>query len=74
MVEAYFENLREGLNRAYAVASEARKKSFDPDDEVEVRIAKDVAARVEGIVGPPGIAKIIREIIESGMSREDAAF
>ena len=74
MIERYFEDLRGGLRRAYAVASEARKKGLDPDDDVEVRIAKDVAARVEGIVGPPGIAKRIRELIEAGMSREDAAF
>jgi DNA polymerase II large subunit len=74
MSEAYFSSLRDGLNRAYAVASEARKKGLDPSDEVEVKIAKDVAARVEGIVGPPGVAKIIRDLIEKGMSREDAAF
>lgn len=74
MSEAYFSILREGLNRAYAAASEARKKGFDPSDEVEVKIAKDVAARVEGIVGPPGVALIIRDLIDRGMSREDAAF
>ncbi len=74
MIEKYFSDLREGLDQAYAIASEARKKGFDPVDEVEVKIAKDVAARVEGIVGPPGIAKIIRELIENGLSREDAAF
>jgi len=74
MIEKYFEGLQKGLNEAYTVASEARKKGFDPEDDVEVRIAADVAARVEGIVGPPGIAKIIRALIESGMSREDAAF
>ena len=74
VIDKYFADLREGLNRAYAVASEARSKGFDPDDDVEVKIAKDVAARVEGIVGPPGIAKLIRELITKGMSREDAAF
>ncbi len=74
MDERYFDGLKAGLDRAYTTASEARKKGFDPEDEVEVRIAQDVAARVEGIVGPPGIAKIIRQLIESGLTREDAAF
>jgi len=74
MIEKYFEDLGTGLKKAYDVASEARKKGLDPEDDIEVRIAKDVAARVEGIVGPPGIAKLIRSLIESGMSREDVAF
>ncbi len=74
MDERYFDELKAGLDRAYTTASEARKKGFDPEDEVEVRITQDVAARVEGIVGPPGIAKIIRQLIESGLTREDAAF
>lgn len=70
----YSEILREGLSRAYAAASEARSKGFDPTDDVEVKIAKDVAARVEGIVGPPGVAGLIRDMEKSGMAREDIAF
>lgn len=74
MSEGYFAMLRDGLQKAYAVASEARKKGFDPTHDIEVRIAKDVAARVEGIVGPPGVADIIRSLEKSGMAREDIAF
>lgn len=74
MAEAYSDILREGLQKAYAVASEARSKGFDPTDGVEVKIAKDVAARVEGIVGPPGVANLIRGMETSGMAREDIAF
>ncbi|MGV8176332.1 MAG: DNA polymerase II large subunit [Candidatus Bilamarchaeaceae archaeon] len=70
----YFENLRNELNRAYAVASEARAKGVDPEDVVEIKIAKDVAARVEGITGPPGIAEVIREMEKEGMNREEIAF
>ena len=70
----YPQMLRDGLQAAYAVASEARGKGLDPADEVEVRIAKDVAARVEGIVGPPGVADLIRSLEGSGMPREDIAF
>jgi len=73
-LESYFSTLKNELNRAYATATEARAKGYDPVDDVEVKIAKDVAARVEGIVGPPNIAKLIREMEQGGMSREDIAF
>lgn len=72
--ESYFSTLKNELNRAYATATEARSKGYDPVNDVEVKITKDVAARVEGIVGPPNIAKLIREMEQSGMSREDTAF
>ncbi|MDD5340502.1 MAG: DNA polymerase II large subunit, partial [Candidatus ainarchaeum sp.] len=70
----YLDILRDGLQKAYAAASEARAKGFDPADDVEVKIAKDIAARVEGIVGPPGIADLIRSLEKAGMAREDIAF
>jgi DNA polymerase II large subunit len=74
MSEAYFTVLKNELQRAYAIASEARRKGFDPTDDIEVKIAKDVAARVEGIVGPPGVTEVIRDLEKSGMAREDIAF
>lgn len=70
----YFSSLKEGLNNAYAIASQARSRGFDPVSEIEVKIAKDVAARVEGIVGPPGITEIIRDMEKGGMARESIAF
>jgi DNA polymerase II large subunit len=74
MGETYFEMLKSELHKAYSVATEARRKGYDPSDEIEVRIAKDVAARVEGIVGPPGVSEHIRSMEKSGMAREDIAF
>lgn len=71
---AYFEQLKTDLQRAYAIATEARSKNFDPEQKIEVKITKDVAARVEGIVGPPGIADVIRKMESDGRSREDVAF
>ncbi|MDO8554009.1 MAG: DNA polymerase II large subunit [Candidatus Micrarchaeota archaeon] len=70
----YFIILKAELQKAYAISSEARSKGFDPEKEVEVKIAPDVAARVEGIVGPKGIAEIIRSMEKQGISREDVAF
>jgi len=74
MNKEYSEILKIGLQEAYGIASEARKKGFDPSYEIEVKIAKDVAARVEGIVGPPGVAEHIRLMEKGGMAREDIAF
>ena len=70
----YFETLKKDLDRVYALAQEARKKGMDPEDRVEIPIAKDVAARVEGLVGPRGIASIIRELEQGGNSRPEIAF
>jgi DNA polymerase II large subunit len=69
----YLSGLKSGLEKAYAVAGEARLRKLDPSLDVEIKPAEDLAARVEGIVGPPGISKIIREIEAQGHSRETAA-
>ncbi|MCP4648258.1 MAG: DNA polymerase II large subunit [bacterium] len=70
----YFETLRKDLDRVYALAQEARRQGLDPENKVEIPIAKDVAARVEGLVGPRGIASLIREMEQGGMSRPEIAF
>jgi len=63
----------EEIERCYAIAKEARSKGLDPSDEVEIVPAPDLAARVEGIVGPKGIAQHIREI-SKGKNRTQLAF
>ncbi|MFH1285850.1 MAG: DNA polymerase II large subunit [Candidatus Micrarchaeota archaeon] len=69
----YFEHLEKEFARARDIANEARAKNFDPEPHTEIMPAKDVAARVEGIVGPKGIAEGIRKLgVER--SREDIAF
>ncbi len=73
-MDDYLSLLKSELQKAYSVAQEARSKGFDPADEIEVKIAKDVAARVEGIVGPPGISELIRSLEKGGMARENIAF
>ena len=69
----YFETLEEGTAQAYEVAKAARKKGHDIETEPEIPLAKNLAERVEGLVGPPGIAKHIKEL-EEEMSREEVAF
>jgi len=72
--EEYVSILKERLGQAYAIAESAREKKFDPSLSVEIKPASDVAARVEGIVGPPGIQNIIRSLEAEGKSRETIAY
>lgn len=69
----YFESLEKETKRAYDVAREARKRGLDIETEPEIPLAKNLAERVEGLVGPPGIATHIKEL-EEEMSREEVAF
>lgn len=70
--ERYFERLESGLDEALAVAEEARERGGDPAPDVEIPIAKDMADRVENILGIEGVAERVREL-EGEMSREEAA-
>jgi DNA polymerase II large subunit len=69
----YFERLEEETKILYDIANEARSKGLDVETETEIPLAKDLAERVEGLVGPEGIAKRIKEL-EDDMSREEVAF
>ena len=69
----YFAELEEGAERCYSVARKARAKGLDPETTVEIPLAKDLAARVESLVGPKGVARRIRELTESTGNREEAA-
>lgn len=70
--ERYFERIESRLDEAFDTAERARAKSGDPQPEVEIPVAKDMADRVENILGIPGVAERVREL-ETEMSREEAA-
>jgi len=53
----YFETLEEETEKLYAIARKARLKGHDMEMEPEIPLAKDLAERVEGLVGPKGVAK-----------------
>lgn len=74
IMEEYFATLNRGLDKAMSVAQAARAKGLDPEPFVEIIPAEDVAGRVEGIVGPKGIAARIREMEQEGKPREILAF
>ena len=62
------------MTRCYNLATEARDKGIDPEKEVETAIAEDVAARVEGLIGPKNIAQYIRDCEKKGMERAKISF
>ncbi len=72
-MDKYFEELHRRFEAAYAIAGEARKANWDPSPEVEIIPAQDMAARVEGIVGPKGVSEEIRKLKEE-KSSEFVAF
>lgn len=72
-VKNYFEVLEAKFKEIYQRAIDARRMGFDPKTEPEITPAKDVAARVEGLIGPKGVAERIRSL-SADMSREQVAF
>jgi DNA polymerase II large subunit len=71
-MQAYYDRLNKGLADAMEIAMAARKAGLDPETEVEIPIANDLADRVEAQVGIKGVAARIREL-EAVMSREKAS-
>ncbi|VVC02820.1 DNA polymerase II large subunit [Candidatus Burarchaeum australiense] len=59
-IPAYHALLQSNFEKAYIEAIKARTRGLDPSSEVEILPARDVAERVQGIVGPAGVALGIR--------------
>ncbi len=64
----YFTHLKEEALRIHKIVGDARKKGYDPEDFVEVRLAENLAERVIGLISAvaPQLAesKAISRIIE----------
>ena len=69
---AYFADIEAEVDRAFAVAERARERGLDPAETVEIPVAKDMADRVQNLLGIPGVADRVRQL-EAQMSREEAA-
>ncbi|TFG16683.1 MAG: hypothetical protein EU531_05760, partial [Promethearchaeota archaeon] len=50
-MEQYFAEIQQNVDKCYAIAEIARKKGIDPEKFVESPQAKDLAGRVEKLVG-----------------------
>ncbi|TFG16113.1 MAG: DNA-directed DNA polymerase II large subunit, partial [Promethearchaeota archaeon] len=73
-MEQYFAEIQQNVDKCYAIAEIARKKGIDPEKFVESPQAKDLAGRVEKLVGPEGVAQIIRDLKRDGKSDDEIAF
>ena len=71
-MQQYFNDLESKLRREMDIANEARSRDRDPKPFVEIPLAKDLADRVENLIGVKGTAERIR-VLEETMSREEAA-
>ena len=68
----YFQELDEKVNKLYKIAEEAREKGLDPTSEPEPKITRDIAERVEKLIGPEGITERMREL--GAMERRAVSF
>ena len=69
----YIETLENQLKQLYFISETARARGLDPSLKTECTIAKDIAALVEGLVGPKEVAASIREL-SAKLQREEIAF
>ncbi len=49
-IKKYFEKIENDLRKAYEIAEKARKKGYDPEDKVDIPLARNMAERVEGLI------------------------
>ncbi|WP_202320621.1 DNA polymerase II large subunit [Archaeoglobus neptunius] len=73
-IRKYHDLLLAELERIYKIAEAARQKGLDPEPHVEIPVAKNMAERVEKLMGVPGLAERIIELEEEGVSRETICF
>ncbi|MFX0002256.1 MAG: DNA polymerase II large subunit [Candidatus Hermodarchaeota archaeon] len=73
-MELYFKAIQKQVNECYTIAVRARQKGFDPELEVESPQAKDLAGRVEKLVGPKGVAEVIRTLKMKGLTEDELVF
>ena len=62
-IKDYFKKIDKEVAVAYKIANKARKRGLDPEKQVSVSLAKNMAERVEGMIGA-----LIPNIINSGLS------
>jgi len=60
----YFDRIEKDVNGVYKIAGKARNRGLDPEAVVDISLAKNMAERVEGLIGA-----LIPEIIGSGLPK-----
>lgn len=69
----YYKRLKEHLAKELEIAENARKKRLDPAEAPEIKITKDLAERVEALIGINALSTRIRELEHEGLGREEIA-
>lgn len=62
-IENYLTKIDEEVNLVYDFCSKARKKGYDPEEKVDIPLAKGIAQRVEGL-----ISAVAPQIMKSGVA------
>ncbi|MHA1507100.1 MAG: DNA polymerase II large subunit [Promethearchaeota archaeon] len=73
-MENYFSLMQKDVDKCYEIAEKARQKGLDPETFVESPQAKDLAGRVEKLVGPKGVADVIRDLKQQGKKEDEIVF
>jgi len=63
-IKNYFNSLDNYLENAYEIAQKAKKVGVDPNDFVEMPLAKEISERVEGL-----ISVFVPQILKSGVAK-----
>jgi len=69
----YHEILKKGLANELEIAKRARRKGLDPALQPEIKVTRDIAERVEALIGIKGVGARIRELEHKGYGREEVA-
>jgi len=69
----YRKTLEDRLEKELKIARDARKTGLDPAPAPEINITKDLAERVEALIGIKGLGARIRELEREGYGREEIA-
>lgn len=64
-IENYFLNIDNYLEKAYKIAIDAKKQGYDPNNFVEIPLAKEISQRVEGL-----ISVFSPQILKSGVAQK----
>ncbi|MEE9525889.1 MAG: DNA polymerase II large subunit [Candidatus Woesearchaeota archaeon] len=63
-IELYFKEIDKKVEKAYSLATKARKLGYDPEEKVDIPVARNMAERVTGL-----ISAVAPQIINSGVSK-----
>ncbi len=63
-MKIYFDRIEKEVLQSYDIANAARQKGFDPDDKVDIMLAKNMAERVEGL-----ISVVALQLVGSGVTQ-----